>query len=229
MITSQAVLSRGTGSLASLEFKGCIISAPASQACCCVQAVVAVTEPHCMLLAAHAACSASPLCGAGEVGLVEEAPLALRGGDLNDDDITADASAAARITACAMYCDSAGWLVHHLPFSPVKGNGAIFVAVCRVNGAIELFALPDMARVWAADDVVELPSVLLARDDVSSAVAGARWLCCAPLACLDFMLVPIILCVCVHACVCVGMRVCLPVRACPYTCTLTEGGDRERR
>ena len=106
---------------------------------------------------------------AGEVGLGNEAPLALQGGNLTDDDIIADSSSTSRITACAMYNDASGWLASQLPASLCQH----FAVVCRANGALEVFALPDMARVWAADDVADLPMVLTARDDVSSASAGA--------------------------------------------------------
>lgn len=105
---------------------------------------------------------------AGEVGLVDEAPLALRGGNLTDDDIIADTSASAAITACALYNDASSWLRERLPGS----SCTCYALVCRANGALEIFAVPEMIRVWAADDAADLPLIMAARDDVSSAAAG---------------------------------------------------------
>ncbi|KAK9800221.1 hypothetical protein WJX73_000021 [Symbiochloris irregularis] len=74
----------------------------------------------------------------GEVGFVEEAPLALHGAETQD----------------------------------AVPRGATSVLVCRANGVMEVFELPLMARVWAADDVTDLPQTLVPRDEVSSAVSG---------------------------------------------------------
>lgn len=67
-----------------------------------------------------------------------------------------------------MYNDASGWLATQLSITACKH----FAVVCRTNGAMEIFAVPDMTRVWASDDVADLPLILAARDDVSSASAG---------------------------------------------------------
>ena len=102
------------------------------------------------------------------MGLVNEAPLALRGGDLTDDDIIADTLSTARVTACTLHVDTSGWLAAQLGSSSCKN----FAVVCRANGAMEVFAVPEMTRVWASDDAADVPLILAARDDVSSASAG---------------------------------------------------------
>ena len=111
---------------------------------------------------------------------MEEAPLALSGGDLADDDLSAEASAAARITASTLFSDASGWFVQHLPGSAETqgGRGGIFVVVLRASGALEIFALPYMGRVWASDDVTDLPDTLVARDEASSSMSGRTHACC---------------------------------------------------
>ena len=103
---------------------------------------------------------------------MEEAALALQGEALASDLLTADASSASRITASTLHTDASGWLAAHLPGAPPSSQMSIFAIVCRAHGAVEIFALPDVTRVWAADDVIELPATLIARDDLSSTVTG---------------------------------------------------------
>ena len=101
---------------------------------------------------------------------------------LVDDHIRTDASAPSRITACTMFCDASGWLAQHLrggaEAGPPATRGATFGVVCRASGALEVFELPHMGRVWAADDALDLPHVLVPADEVSSAVSGVdgHWL-----------------------------------------------------
>ena len=88
---------------------------------------------------------------------------------MTDDDILADSSSTSRITACALYADTSGWLSKQLLPNSSSSCKAL---VCRANGAMEIFAVPEMVRVWAVDDMADLPTAITARDDVSSAISG---------------------------------------------------------
>lgn len=116
----------------------------------------------------------------GSAALLEADPEARRLNPLSTGDAEAAAAAALRpaadadgIAACSLYDDTCGWLRQAVvgvaaDVSDAAAEGATYCLVCRVSGAVELFALPSWQPVFASAGLADGPPLLF-----SGSSAGA--------------------------------------------------------